>query len=86
MATYQYHCLKCSNIFNVVKKMAEYDRQERCECGEVAERKPGVPLGVIYKTGGFTKRHERNVDKEIQDIIAKEAPQNGYDPMANILG
>lgn len=35
---YPYHCPECEKDFDVVKAVADYQREERCECGAQAKR------------------------------------------------
>lgn len=37
--TYEYKCVKCESVFDVIKSIADFDRNEFCEpCGAPAER------------------------------------------------
>lgn len=37
--TYEYKCVKCEHVFDVMKSVADFDRNEFCEpCGAPAER------------------------------------------------
>lgn len=48
MPLYEYACrrLECGRRFDVFKRVAELDREERCQCGEIADRQIVKTLAV----------------------------------------
>lgn len=35
---YGYTCPSCSKTFDVIKRVSEYDKEEKCVCGSIAKR------------------------------------------------
>lgn len=70
MPNYLYSCLKCKKEFEQVNTMKDRDKG-KCACGSKAKRLITMPA-VVYKTGGFTTRPERDVQSEINNVVRKE--------------
>ena len=50
MPTYEYHCRKCGEVFDIVEHLSEHDKQQhRCPKCQSAEVEP-VPVSFYAKT------------------------------------
>lgn len=54
MPTYEYRC-KAGHNFDVVKRISELDRDERCDCGEGADRQVTLPAPVSVTAGDWNR-------------------------------
>lgn len=58
--TYEYQCVKCERIFDVIKPHTEMDVNEFChECGAPADRIK-FPRGKVYLSGTAVEHAEYN--------------------------
>ena len=80
MPTYEYHCQKCDQSFEMFQSMRDKPLktcpQERCRlpkwgCGKV-KRLLGTGAGIIFKGSGFYSTDYRS--KAYQEAAKKESP------------
>lgn len=65
MPTYDYHCSKCDNTFEVFQSMKDKPSAKCPECGSKAKRLIGGGGGIIFKGSGFyeTDYKKKKADK-----------------------
>ena len=74
---YDFKCVKCSEIFEITQKLADYTGKADCKCGGTAERiilaAPTVSLDPICgdhigATDRWAKGRERQMKKEAHNL------------------
>ena len=92
MPIYLYTCPKCQKSFDIVKSMSDYDQQETCDCGAIAERKinfRGELLGTAVEDPEYnvglgcwtkSKKHRQEIAKRrgLVEIGNDETPNQSY--------
>ena len=64
MPTYEYKCEKCGKHFDVMKPMADCNKEEKCsKCKVVAIKLISSGYGIIFKGTGFYQTDYKNQGK-----------------------
>ena len=60
MPTYNYECAACSNGFEELIPLAQYQEPQPCpECGELAPRVLGAFPGTVFRGDGWATKNNR---------------------------
>jgi len=75
MPTYDYKCLKCGALFEVLQKMKDAPKAKCPKCGAKAERQISGGHGIHFKgTGFYETDYKRAGEKKDKKEGAKDSP------------
>lgn len=70
MPAYDYRCIECRDVFEVVRPAAD-DSDVRCPSCDGPTKRVFTPVGVVFKGSGF---HSTDYRKKPSDGSADKAP------------
>ena len=86
MATYEYKCAKCGEVFEATQKMSDAALEKCPQCGGPVERIISGGTGLIFKGSGFyiteykKSDRKRDADKESPKKEPKEKTDSSTSP------
>jgi putative FmdB family regulatory protein len=83
MPIYEYECATCGCHFELKQSYSEESKADCPECGDAA-RRCFVPVGIIFKGGGFYKTDSRGPEAGLPEKSIKETDEKFKDTKAKI--
>lgn len=81
---YAYKCSSCTKAFDVIKPVIDYDKEETCSCGCIADRIPFPQKIHLYGTAVQEKVWNHALGKAVTNSEAKNlAAQKGMVEVGN---